>query len=108
MMGVELPKVEGRSLSQCPQQSILNDRMSRIQTQVVLKATENFKNNKNHSSKKVLILDDEPYNVEVLKSILLVLKLDRFAETVNCCYDAEKALKLLADSIHDDEESGAA
>jgi len=37
-----------------------------------------FKGNK----KKILVLDDEPYNIEVLKSIFLALKLENIKDTL--------------------------
>jgi len=44
--------------------------MKNIFSQTVAKAKESIANSKNFSTKKVLLLDDEPYNIEALKSIL--------------------------------------
>jgi len=62
---------------------------------MVEKAKQNFVNKKEPSSKKVLLLDDEPYNIEALKSILECLKLRGLPESIDYTYYAEKALMML-------------
>jgi len=52
-----------------------------------------------------LLLDDEPYNIEVLKSILSCLDLKDFPESIDCCFYAEEALIKLRQSIYTDPES---
>ena len=44
------------------------------------------------STKKILLLDDEPYNIEVLKLIFKTLKLEGFPENLDYCFDAQSAL----------------
>ena len=66
----------------------------------------NISSQEQPSRKKILILDDEPYNIEVLKSILSVLNLRDFPDSIDCCFDARKALILVRDSMYLDPVSG--
>jgi len=66
----------------------------------------NFKIKKPCSFKKILLLDDEPYNIEVLMSIFKSLKLRGFPNSIDCCYNGDDALKNLKQSIFEDPETG--
>jgi len=45
--------------------------------------------------KKILLLDDEPFNIEALKFIFKTIQLENFPESIICSYDAEEALKII-------------
>ena len=47
------------------------------------------------SFKKILLLDDEPYNIEVLMSILKCLQLRGYPDSVDCCYNGDEALEFI-------------
>jgi len=53
-----------------------------------------------------MIIDDEPYNIEVLKSILSTMDMCGFPDCISCFYDADSALKVLESSISYDTETG--
>ena len=58
------------------------------------------------NKKKILILDDEPFNIDVLMNLFGLLELEGFPDSVDFFYDARDALKSLKASIYVDPESG--
>ena len=75
---------------------------------MVALAKANLQSDSLPSTKRLLLLDDEPYNIDVLTSVLKSLQLRNFDSVVDTCYDAEKALNLISNSIKADPESGLA
>ena len=63
------------------------------------KARHNFKSNSKKNGKKILILDDEPFNIDVLEALLRSLNLEGLPGSVISYYDAEEALKGLQASF---------
>ena len=56
---------------------------------VNLKARRDGLIRKSPSMKRVLLVDDEPYNIEALKFMFKSLNLSGFPDSIDCCYDAE-------------------
>ena len=45
------------------------------------------------STKRILLLDDEPYNIEALKFIFKAIRLEGFPDNASFFYDAQEALE---------------
>ena len=59
-------------------------------------ARQHFKNPpKELSQKKILILDDEPYNIEAIKAMYGLLQLNSFPDSLDTSYEASDALELI-------------
>ena len=66
----------------------LDKKMRQMQSRVIAKVKDNLSNQRTFSTKKVLLLDDEPYNIEVLQSILQCLNLRGLPHSIESCFDA--------------------
>lgn len=58
---------------------------------------------KDYNKERVLIVDDEPFNCEILKQMLQVSEFVDFEDRVDICYGGNKALKCMADNIYEDK-----
>ena len=100
-----IPNLEEESISMVDSQFQIM--LNRIQNQMVDRARSSY-----HAkalpltNKKILILDDEPFNLDVLQSIFSTLKLERYPTSVKSFHDPRKALQEVINSLHVDPESG--
>ena len=51
------------------------------------------------SQKKILVIDDEPFNCQVINSMLSILEFEDLSEKVDYCYSGKAALKMLESNI---------
>ena len=70
--------------------------MKKLYGDLVSKAKMVWKDeNRMTSNKKILLLDDEPFNIMVILQMLKSANLKGFPDSVDCCYDAKEALKYI-------------
>ena len=68
---------------------------------MIEQAKINFKIEQEPSQKRILILDGDPFSVDVVVSILNGIQLPDIQ--VDTCFDSEAAMKLVKNSIKDEE-----